>query len=123
MAHPEEIDSLQKLQVFTGKLLKTTKINRDDLLKLISKHYGPISENALKEQLKTEKRFSINVTDSAITVVNDIVHVAVRLRASDIHLEPFELEMGVRFRIDGRILSPQRLPIPPLGPLKYSYLI
>ena len=50
------------------------------------------------------------MTASAITIVNDIIHDAVRLRASDIHLEPFELEMGVRFRIDGVLQEITTIP-------------
>jgi len=92
MVSPENPDTLQKLQLFTGKLLIPRKTNRDNLLKLISKHYGPISEKNPKEQKDSEKRFSINLSASTITIVNDIIHEAVRLRASDIHLEPFELQ-------------------------------
>jgi type IV pilus assembly protein PilB len=110
MVSPENPDILQKLQLFTGRLLKPNKTNRENLLKLISKHYGPVSEKNHKEQKESEKRFSINLTASAITIVNDIIHDAVRLRASDIHLEPFELEMGVRFRIDGVLQEITTIP-------------
>ena len=50
------------------------------------------------------------MTTSAITIVNDLIHEAVRLRASDIHLEPFELEMGVRFRVDGVLQEITTIP-------------
>lgn len=110
MASPENPNILQKLQLFTGKLIKPKKTNRDNLLKLISKHYGQIKEKNRKEQNESEKRFSINLTTSAITIVNDLIHEAVRLRASDIHLEPFELEMGVRFRVDGVLQEITTIP-------------
>ena len=36
-----------------------------------------------------------------IRFVNSILSQAIRERASDIHLEPFERELSVRFRVDG----------------------
>ncbi len=44
-------------------------------------------------------------------MVNDIIHEAIRLRASDIHLEPFEREMAVRFRIDGVLHEMTSIPV------------
>lgn len=110
MVCPEDTESLQKLQMYTGKLLKPVKTDRNTLLKLISMHYGPVSESVNSEQKRTEKRFSLNLAQSATVIVNDIIHDAVRLRASDIHFEPFELEMGVRFRIDGVLQEITSIP-------------
>ena len=76
MFSPDNPDILQKLQLFTGKLIKPKKIERENLLKLISKHYGPISEKSQKEYKESEKRFSINLTTSTITIVNDNIHDA-----------------------------------------------
>ena len=45
----------------------------------------------------------LEVTDDApiIRLVNSLLSQAIRERASDIHIEPFEKEIGARFRIDG----------------------
>jgi general secretion pathway protein E len=45
----------------------------------------------------------LEVTDDApiIRLVNSLLSQAIRERASDIHIEPFEKEMVARFRIDG----------------------
>src|SRR6202042_749925 len=46
---------------------------------------------------------------SIIRFVNQVLSDAVSLRASDIHLEPFEDEFRIRYRIDGVL---QEVPVP-----------
>ncbi|MDD5351140.1 MAG: type II/IV secretion system protein, partial [Chthoniobacteraceae bacterium] len=47
---------------------------------------------------------------SIIRFVNQILSDAVSMRASDIHVEPFEHELRIRYRIDGIL---QEIPVPP----------
>src|SRR5438045_4201244 len=47
---------------------------------------------------------------SIIRFVNQVLKDAIELRASDIHLEPFEDELQIRYRIDGVL---QEIPVPP----------
>ena len=47
---------------------------------------------------------------SIIRFVNQVLKDAIDLRSSDIHLEPFEDEMRIRYRIDGVL---QDIPVPP----------
>src|SRR6266404_3921166 len=47
---------------------------------------------------------------SIIRFVNQVLKDAIELRASDIHLEPFEDELRIRYRIDGVL---QEIPVPP----------
>ena len=47
---------------------------------------------------------------SIIRFVNQVLQDAIELRASDIHLEPFEEEFRIRYRIDGVL---QEVPVPP----------
>ncbi|CAN5232079.1 ATPase, T2SS/T4P/T4SS family [soil metagenome] len=47
---------------------------------------------------------------SIIRFVNQVFSDAIALRATDIHLEPFEDEMRIRYRIDGIL---QDVPVPP----------
>ena len=46
---------------------------------------------------------------SIIRFVNQVLRDAIELRASDIHLEPFETELRIRYRIDGVL---QEVPVP-----------
>jgi len=45
-----------------------------------------------------------------IRLVNSILYRSVKERASDIHIEPFEREVAVRFRIDGDLYDILKLP-------------
>ena len=61
-----------------------------------------------------EPRDLLDLTDEApvIRLLNSILFQAVKERASDIHIEPYERELDVRFRIDGilyKILSPPKV--------------
>ena len=46
---------------------------------------------------------------SIIRFVNQVLRDAIELRASDVHLEPFENEFRIRYRIDGML---QEVPVP-----------
>src|SRR5204863_6969172 len=47
---------------------------------------------------------------SVIKLVNDILIEAIKERATDVHIEPYERELTVRYRIDGIL---QRANVPP----------
>jgi type IV pilus assembly protein PilB len=53
----------------------------------------------------------------AVGFVNSIIEQAVRDRASDIHLEPGEKGLCIRFRIDGILRKITKLPIEALNPV------
>ncbi|MGA2506128.1 MAG: GspE/PulE family protein [Chitinispirillaceae bacterium] len=108
-----DMDRLQKLQTVLGRSVKPHNMQRDAVMTLIGKHYG--TQIRAKEQGERAEskncRLVVNIGDSTITIVNDIIHEALRLRASDIHLEPFEREMAVRFRIDGVLHEMASIPV------------
>tara|TARA_B100000315_G_scaffold259925_1_gene318122 strand:- start:4608 stop:6323 length:1716 start_codon:yes stop_codon:yes gene_type:complete len=60
----------------------------------------------------TEPLDLLDATDEApmIRLVNSVLYQAARQRASDIHLEPFEQEVVVRYRIDGVLYNNMTLP-------------
>ena len=66
----------------------------------------------LKKNISTLKINSEVVTDQsedevnnspAVKAINSIIEQAVRSRASDIHIEPFETYINIRYRIDGQL--------------------
>jgi type IV pilus assembly protein PilB len=103
IANPFEFEALQIIQMHTGIKIRLRQLDKDSILHLIHTHYGQhqsATADTIKE-MPREHKLSFNPSETIITIVNDILHEAIRLRASDIHLEPFELEMAIRFRIDG----------------------
>ena len=69
--------------------------------------------DALATELSHEPKDLLESTDDApiIRLVNSMLQHAVKERASDIHIEPFEHEIRVRFRIDDVLYEPMK-PLP-----------
>lgn len=66
----------------------------------------------------SETVFSEGVDDKPIvTYVNQLLMEAIKVRASDIHFEPFDKYMRVRFRIDGLLHETSRSPTQTAGSL------
>lgn len=64
-------------------------------------------------EISGEPQDLLEATDDApiIRLVNSMLQHAVKERASDIHIEPFEKEIRVRFRIDNVLYEPMK-PLP-----------
>jgi general secretion pathway protein E len=69
--------------------------------------------DALATQASHEPQDLLDSTDDApiIKLVNSLLQHAVKERASDIHIEPFEKEIRIRFRIDDVLYEPMK-PLP-----------
>jgi general secretion pathway protein E len=69
--------------------------------------------DALATEISHEPKDLLDSTDDApiIRLVNSLLQHAVKERASDIHIEPFENEIRVRFRIDDVLYEPMK-PLP-----------
>lgn len=100
--NPYIIENIQILQLHSGMIIRPHRAPRDTVLKLIDFFYGSQQfEQKVHGKSDKQRRFAINLLETTVVIVNDLIHEAIRLRASDIHFEPFEKEMMVRFRIDG----------------------
>ena len=69
--------------------------------------------DALATEISHEPQDLLDATDDApiIRLVNSLLQHAVKERASDIHIEPFERDVRVRFRIDDVLYEPMN-PLP-----------
>jgi general secretion pathway protein E len=118
------LDDLRLL--FEGAELSLELSNQRTILGAINEVYdrGPGSTDALVEdaaedltslasEISQEPQDLIEADDDApiIKLVNSLLHNAVKERASDVHLEPFEREIRVRFRIDDILYEPIK-PLP-----------
>jgi general secretion pathway protein E len=68
-------------------------------------------------QTHAEDLLSIAQKAPTIQLVNKILFQAVQSRASDIHIEPYENEVKIRFRVDGVLHTVLTLPKTQVGPL------
>jgi general secretion pathway protein E len=69
--------------------------------------------DALASEISQEPQDLLEASDDSpiIKLVNSLLQHAVKERASDVHLEPFETEVRVRFRIDDVLYEPIK-PLP-----------
>ncbi len=116
MAYPSDPEHRQCIQMHAGAPVRGKSIDRDALLTLIAKHYNAASASRRDapgvSRSQSAGRLAYDATASTVTVVDDMIHEAIRLRSSDIHLEPFEREMQVRFRVDGVLQEMMSIPKP-----------
>src|SRR5699024_10811227 len=100
--------------------------DRDGLLRTIDKYYSDESTRKVLEEFEKkytpvnfddiEKEEEIEVTSAPIVrLINSIMEQAVRYKASDIHIEPGQKNIRVRFRIDGDLREIMVLPITSLS--------
>ena len=74
---------------------------------------GPLSgasEDALADEADLERIADLSSDAPVIRAVNRLIAAAVEVRASDIHIEPTEDRLVVRFRIDGVLRETEQLP-------------
>ncbi len=112
---------LDTLKTMTGLRLKPVLSSTEAIQREMKKHLGVGADtiDTLDEetsfQVVDESTAEDNDLDSAaedasiIRFVNQVLKDAIELRASDIHLEPFEDELRIRYRIDGVL---QEVPVP-----------
>ena len=110
MADPANVVALDDLRSTSAMDVKPGVATRGDIISAINRHYrseGELDDISLAidaEEEETEDLASLKqVTEDApiVKYVNLLISQAINDRASDIHLEPAEHSLRVRFRIDG----------------------
>ena len=115
VADPDNIFVLDDLRIVTGYNIKPVVAAESNLTSAIEKYYKMDEfDEEFKEVDEEKKRLSEvrEVTEEApiVKLVNIILAKAVRDRASDVHIEPQEKDIRVRFRIDGVLHEIMRSP-------------
>jgi type II secretion system protein E len=112
---------LDALKTLTGLRLKPVLAPSEAIQREMKKRLGvgadtidTLGEEASFQVVDDEGEEDNNLDNAAgdasiIRFVNQVLRDAIELRASDIHLEPFEDEMRIRYRIDGVL---QDVPVP-----------
>ncbi len=122
-ADPYNMYAMDELRTCIGMPVETVLATRSDINKLIKAYYG-VGGEVLTEMIADagvevvdETKLESNDLDvqmaqdaSVVTLVNEILIEAIDQRASDIHIEPFEGDFKVRYRVDGVL---HRANVPP----------
>ncbi len=123
MSDPADLDALQFVRQKTGLTIKTFAATPTDVANAIETQYrqelvGEVGK-AIKETESLQTK--IKVVDSSkigeiikeapiAKIVATILEYAVNSRASDVHIEPLEDRVRVRYRIDGILYDRLSLP-------------
>ncbi|MGB4441715.1 MAG: ATPase, T2SS/T4P/T4SS family [Coriobacteriia bacterium] len=118
MADPQNVLALDDLRIITGYEIKPAISTKDDILAAIGEYYKmatTMSDEDLDASAELEAMSLedlTEVTDEApiVKLVNYIINKAVADRASDIHVEPQEKDLRVRYRVDGVLHEVMRSP-------------
>ncbi|MBX3744892.1 MAG: type II/IV secretion system protein [Verrucomicrobiae bacterium] len=112
---------LDTLKTLTGLRLQPLLAPSEAIQREMKKHLGvgadtidTLDEEAPLQVVDDEADEDTNLDNAAedasiIRFVNQVLRDAIELRTSDIHLEPFENELRIRYRIDGVL---QEIPVP-----------
>ncbi|MHC4245728.1 MAG: GspE/PulE family protein [Planctomycetota bacterium] len=117
---PFELSAFDELRLLTGLGVELVLADERDLRKFIRSHYG-VAGDTLDALANDDEDGADLLADpasgeldadeeaSVIKLVNDLLLEAIRERATDIHIEPYEDELTIRYRIDG-VLSEAGVP-------------
>ena len=80
---------------------------------LVMEKYISFASNVKKVLLSLESSSDVEKIDSGkdtTGLIDNIIKNAINKRASDVHIEPMENEIRIRFRIDGELLTVAKIP-------------
>ena len=119
---PLDVYSLDELSTLTGLHVIPVLASSKEIARLIKTHFGVGGETVtalVAERADVEVLQEMEDDDSelarmaqeasVVKLVNEILVEAINERASDVHIEPQEHELRIRYRIDG-LLQTQKLP-------------
>jgi general secretion pathway protein E len=116
MADPLDFETLSVVRLVTGLTVQSELATEAEILDAIERYYGEEEKEIASSGLDGEESAADleQLRDMAseapvIRLVNAMIATAVEKRSSDIHIEPFEKEFRIRYRIDG-VLHEQEPP-------------
>ena len=124
---PSNVDMLDNLRFILNRDVRPVLATRQAINEAINRNYGQIegesADSILQEFTDTKIDFTVTEDDSGgndelidetsapiVRLVQLMITEAVQLRASDIHVEPFENRVQIRYRIDGVLHKRDELP-------------
>jgi len=122
MSDPLNIFAIEDIEIATGLKIEPVLSSKKEIEGAIDQFFGKqTAEKAVEDFVKQynddresdldEETLEAIKNAPVVRLVNSIIKQALKLRASDIHIEPLDEIIRIRFRIDGRlqeIMSPSK---------------
>jgi len=129
VSDPFDLETIEKLRFILNRRIETALAPKEAIQGAINRHYGQIEGESADSMLQEFTDTAIDFTETTedlsggdavdensapvVRLVQLLISEAVQLRASDIHVEPFENRIRIRYRIDGMLMErdspPRRL--------------
>lgn len=113
MNDPLDFYAIEDLRLATGFKIEPAIATKDDILKVINKYYDleeGFEELFREEQVQVDEPSVTDAESPIVRLVNQILFNAVTQKASDIHIDPQETKVAIRFRVDGILRTERNLP-------------
>ncbi|MEN8701178.1 GspE/PulE family protein [Bacillus infantis] len=115
MADPMDFYTIDDLRLSTGFHVEAAIATKDDILRAINKYYDMDEgfEELLDASPGTKELQDDKIADEdspIVRLVNQILGNAASMKASDVHIDPQETKVAVRYRIDGVLRTERVLP-------------
>ncbi|MBL8815804.1 MAG: type II/IV secretion system protein [Planctomyces sp.] len=138
MHNPNNIEILDKLRFVLNREIRPVMAPLESIQGAINRHYGQSETESVDSMISefTETQIDFTAVEAAqamkgeedesapiIRLANLIISEAVAMRASDIHIEPFEDRVRIRYRIDGALMERDSPPKRLLGALVSRFKI
>ncbi len=114
---PGDVVALDDVRAATGLIVRPVVVARSELRKIIDRlqreetDLGDIAASLSAEEAPSLTNLTSPGEDAPIVrYVNSLIEQAIQNRASDLHLEPTENDMRVRYRIDGVLHEVDTVP-------------
>ena len=114
MSDPLDIRAVDDISIITGFQVEVYVTTQKDVAAAIDRYYGNAEAMKVAEQftrereeLNRERQAAEDADDESLSnapivkLVKQVVEQAVRKRTSDIHIEPMETRLRIRYRVDG----------------------
>lgn len=113
-----DLSAVDSLSMLLGMALEWVLCTEADIAKSL-KHFHGLGLEAVDAMIQSKTEETVDVQETDLTVettdpgvvkfVNQVIHEAIKMDATDIHVEPFEDHLRLRYRIDGVL---QDIPVP-----------
>ena len=113
MADPMDMTAMDDITIITNLQVEPVVSTTRSIMLALDKYYGQAEVDSALEEYTREKEnqfaeqedmYSEDVNNSPIVqLVKNMIDQAVRQRSSDIHIEPMERQVRIRYRIDGAL--------------------
>ena len=113
MSDPMDMAAMDDINIITNLQVEPVVTTTGSVMLALDRYYGQAEVNSALEEYTREKEsqmeeqedmYSEDVNNSPIVqLVRGMIDQAVRQRASDIHIEPMERQVRIRYRIDGAL--------------------